>query len=309
MKKRILTLFALAVVTVAGHSQTMTLTIKQGGSRISGMEYNYVMNKVEDNLWSKTLTIPATPSANNYNFVANFKDTDESTISNAGTGYFRLSTESTVTFYALIKDNKVRSSCDGMNIHIANTNFFVYGIIPSAIGQEESTTYFNINASNFGFVPLADFAGSTLGNQDALRLNFGTQNSTPFYKVTLSNGSVSDEFNGKKNPGTLNTGIYKATIKYKECIVEIEKADTYPVKLSSAGVSTLVLPMATTIPSGLKAYTLNYKDIRLYKIIDNKFSLLIHLFFSMARQIVHILLMLQVLLVIKRGLIPTVALI
>lgn len=262
--KRILVLLCLMVVTMGAWADpTMTLTIKQGDSRIPGMEYNYVMEKVEgeDNLWKKTLTIPATPLANNYNFVVNNKDGNTTVNASAGKGYFRLATESEVTFYALIKDDKVRSSCDGMNIHIGNTNWFVYGIIPSAIGQETSTAYLNITATNFEFFPLADIAASTMGNQDELRLNYGTGNSTPFYIVTLANGAKSAEFNGKKNPGTLNTGIYKATVKYKECIVEIEQANTYPVKISSAGATTLVLPMETTIPSipsGLKAYTLKY---------------------------------------------------
>ena len=267
MKKRILTLFALAVVTVGAWADpTMTLTLKSGNSKVPTLDgTTFVMDKISDNLWKLSFTLPANNADGSYNFsVAGVEN--ESAIVTAGTGYFKLNEEKTVNIYATIKNiggtDKVFSSCDGMRVIVGKADYVVIGIIPSVINGETSSTYFSINSvgsnGKYEFVPLGDHVGTKYATTNEKFFVMPNQNNSLLYQITTPTNTYS--FNVKSACWGLTVGLYKATVDYKACTVTLEKQDTYSLSIGDAGAATLVLPCEMTLPSGLSAYTLEKYD-------------------------------------------------
>jgi hypothetical protein len=267
MKKRILTLFALAVVTVGAWADpTMTLTLKSGNSKVSTLDgTTFVMDKISDNLWKLSFTLPANNADGSYNFsVAGVEN--ESAIVTAGTGYFKLNEEKTVNIYATIKNiggtDKVFSSCDGMRVVVGKADYVVIGIIPSVINGETSSTYFSINSvgsnGKYEFVPLGDHVGTKYATTNEKFFVMPNVNNSLLYQITTPTNTYS--FNAKSACWGLTVGLYKATVDYKACTVTLAKQDTYSLSIGNAGAATLVLPCEMTLPSGLSAYTLEKYD-------------------------------------------------
>lgn len=259
--KRILVLLCLMVVTVGAWADpTMTLTLKRGNSSVG----SYTMSKESENLWKYTIdNLPANDTDGSYNFsVAGVEN--ESAIVTAGTGYFKISENKTVNFYATVKDvsgtNKVFSSCDGMRVVVGKADYVVLGIIPSVINGETSSTYFSINSvggnGKYEFVPLGDHVGTKYATTNEKFFVMPNVNSSLLYQITTPTDTYS--FNAKSACWGLTVGLYKATVDYKACIVTLAKQDTYSLSIGNAGAATLVLPCEMTLPSGLSAYTLEY---------------------------------------------------
>lgn len=134
-----------------------------------------------------------------------------------------------VTFYAMVDDNgKVHSYCNKQKLMLING--------PIIGGEPDSdlkiSEYFTIASS---YVKL-----KITGNQN-------------YY---WPNGDASI-----KDYRVDNLGVGKATLDLKTFKFTIENNifDT-PLTVTSAGASTLVLPYEATIPEGVKAYTLEYKE-------------------------------------------------
>lgn len=258
----------LAVMAVGVWADpTMTLTLKSGSSKVPGFSgTTFAMEKVdgENNLWKYTVTLPANNADGSYNFsVAGVEN--ETAIVTAGTGYLKIrGTESqTVNIYATIKNfggtNKVFSSCDGMRVIVGKADYVAMGIIPSSIGNETSSAYFNINAvgssGKYSFVPLNDIIGTKYVTCDNTYF-MGQATASLLYQITTPSGSYS--LNSKTDCYGVTVGLYKATVNYKECTVTLEKQDNFRVSLGGTGTATLALPCAITLPEGWSAYTLEY---------------------------------------------------
>lgn len=264
--KRILVLLFLMVITMGTWAApTMTLTLKSGDSKVPTLDgTTFVMDKISDNLWKLSFTLPANNADGSYNFsVAGVEN--ESKIVTAGTGYFKLNEEKTVNIYATIKNiggtDKVFSSCDGMRVIVGKADYVVIGIIPSVINGETSSTIFSVNSvgssGKYEFVPLGDHVGTKYATTNEKFFVMPNVNNSLLYQITTPTNTYS--FNAKSACWGLTVGLYKATVDYKACTVTLEKQDTYSLSIGDAGAATLVLPCDITLPSGLSAFTLEYE--------------------------------------------------
>ena len=259
--KRILVLLFLMVVTMGAWADpTMTLTLKRGNTLVG----SYTMSKESENLWKYTKDdLPANDTDGSYNFsVAGVEN--ESAIVTAGTGYFKISESKTVNFYATVKDvsgtNKVFSSCDGMRVLIANSSFWVIGLIPSSINSKTSCTYFNIDASGtVDFVPLADIIGTKWSIANDVYFNTSQKSGSLRYEMTTNTTYYG--YDDKFKVYNVQAGVYKATVDYEACTVTMEKQNSYPLVIGDAGAATVVFPCEVSLPASLSAYKLEYESV------------------------------------------------
>lgn len=248
-KKRLLTLMALAVMTVGAWAQeptpTMTLTLKDGSTTFVNAE---PMTSDSENHWSLSKSI------SRYNKRLTIQVTYNSSV-NSGYSNFSIpgDTPTDVKFYArYVPDQgqgKVIVTCDALDHAFCDANWKVLGIIPASLGNSSSSTILNIYQS---------------GSKDYQQLVFLNPTSDNYYlnpadKTNLDGGAV--KYNGTlkitgKPSLNLTPGVYKATLNYAECCVELEALESYPLTIGSAGAATLVLPYQVTLPSELSAYTL-----------------------------------------------------
>ena len=256
-KKRSLTLMALAVMAVGAWAQeptpTMTLTVKQynTSSRVWEIFQSEAMtlNKDKENHWSKSLEISTTNT--NLQFTATYNDGAGGDEKTSGISYFKVSSPTTVTFYARYgtfknkagsDENATIASCDAMIINIVDAKWKALGTIGST---NLSTIYNQYGAS----LKLLD---NTLDKKDTYYLNYKNQHKGIGYKV---NDVDRIPYNGEC-PGFTSNRVYRATLNYEECQITFETLNSYPLTISDAGAATLVLPYQVTLPSGLSAYTL-----------------------------------------------------
>ena len=86
---------------------------------------------------------------------------------------------------------------------------------------------------------------SALGSKSPSDIYWITANSTgtPPFGMTVNSSAA---------------GIKKITLDYSKWAISVDEATSVDVTIGAAGASTLCAPAALTIPSGVKAYTLEY---------------------------------------------------
>ena len=61
-----------------------------------------------------------------------------------------------------------------------------------------------------------------------------------------------------------SAGVKKAILNYSSSSITFENTDVFELKVPSVGATTLCLPLAATIPTGVKAYKLTYSEDKLH---------------------------------------------
>ena len=245
MKKRILTLFALAVVTVGAWADFVpyiTIQKKDGVSSETNMTPLEVTGADPDARATYTVDLEAgthTFDINGY-YLVNEVVTKTS---NTRTISFTLSEPQTISFYATHPKGK-------------NFVYVICNAIYYANGNDKWRLYTRLKPT-FGETTEAYFV-STRTKYNNFDLYNSLQASTTTYLVAPEKSS---------NPSTLTQGtaptanrISKAELNYLTGVINYTAVEDVPVKISAARVSTLLLPVDATIPDGVKAYTLKYND-------------------------------------------------
>ncbi len=246
--KRILVLLCLMVVTMGAWADpTMTLTVKDGNTVIVNA---VVMTSRSENHWSFSYVIPEAQNNKLLNFTSTYNDGSDV---NSGTSYLQAPQGTTVIFYAKYADSKALVSCDAMEIGFADVKWRRLGILKPSIGNESSSSLLNIYSSkNMNYHLLSGvrqtpttyyIAGCKSGGSDrkisSCALKWGDNTS---YANAMSL--------------TIPQGIYRATITYAECLIELVPVTTFPLTIGTAEAATLCLPYEVTLPAELTAYTL-----------------------------------------------------
>ena len=108
--------------------------------------------------------------------------------------------------------------------------------------------------------------------EDLINTTFKMLNST----ANMSNSASTTNYLGGTNSGTYpscakttgTAGIKKAILTYGETpatsSITFENVETFELKVSSVGATTLCLPLNALIPTGVKAYKLTYSEKKLH---------------------------------------------
>lgn len=245
--KRIFVLLCLMVVTMGAWADpTMKLTVKDGNTVIVDA---VVMTLTSENHWSFSYVIPEERNNKLLSFTSTYNDGSDV---NSGTCYLQAPKGTTVTFYAKYANSHALVSCDAMDHCFCDASWCLLGTIKSSIGNVSSSVLFNYYKAQ---------ACQQLAN---------TSNSDGTYFLTR--GAGNKKMNGcviklgenlyyvDKPNITAPTGIYKATLTYAECQIELEKITTFPLTIGDAEATTLSLPYEVTLPEELTAYTLTYNN-------------------------------------------------
>ena len=250
-KKRLLTLFALAVVTVgAWANPTMKLTVMNGNTTVVDAQD---MILTSENHWSKQIVISEGNLNANLTFTATYNDGNGGSNVVSGTGRFKVTSETTVTFYArkvVVKGvDKAVASCDAMFVSINNANWKALGLLRPSVGAKNNSTI--INSNNYGIKLFNDTPNSNASQTYYYSFKNNFQASL-CYKINDQAINVGQEFNA------FGTDMFQVTLDYEECQLTFSTLDSYSLTIGDAGVATLCLPRPATIPdgSGIKAYRL-----------------------------------------------------
>ena len=260
-KKRLLTLMALTVMAVGAWAQeptpTMTLTVKDGDEVLVNAEA-MTLNKDKANHWSKSLEI--TTLNKDLTFTATYNDNNGGDNVESGTCRFKVSSATTVTFYARYgtfrnkwdngDTNNALVSCDAMFVSVNNAGWKALETLPPSVGNTSVSAIMNVY-TNTGLKFFDDTHNNTFAGTYffSYKNNFQAglcYNRVDNGKITVSGGE------------TVNfaMNVYRATLNYEECQITFEALNSYPLTISDAGAATLVLPYQVTLPLGLSAYTL-----------------------------------------------------
>lgn len=241
--KRILVLLCLMVVTMGAWADGFVpyLTIEEDGvSSETNMTPLEVTGANPDARATYTVDLEAgTHTFKIYGYYLVNEVATKTTNTNPIT--FTLSEPQTITFYATHPKgaNYVQVVCNAIYYAIGNAQWRLYTRLKPTFG-ETSEAYFVTT-------------GTSYNRFDLLK---SLQESTTTYLVAPGNS---------RNPTTLTQGtaptanrINKAELNYLTGVINYTAVEDVPVTISAAGASTLLLPVAATIPSGVKAYTLKY---------------------------------------------------
>ena len=244
--KRILVLLCLMVVTMGAWADpTMTLTVKDGNTVIVNAG---VMTLTSENHWSFSYVIPEARNNRLLSFTSTYNDGSDV---NSGTCYLQAPQGTTVTFYAKYANSHALVSCDAMDHCFCDAGWCLLGTIKSSIGNVSSSVLFNYYKQKQDCQQLAN-TSNTVGTYFLTRGDGNKKMSGCVIKLGENLYYVD------KPQITAPTGIYKATLTYAECQIELEKITTFPLTIGAAGAATLCLPYEVTLPAALTAYTLTY---------------------------------------------------
>lgn len=245
--KRILVLLCLMVVTMGAWADpTMKLTVMDGSTTVVDAQD---MNLTSENHWSFSYVIPEAQNNKLLSFTSTYNDGSDV---NSGTSYLQAPQGTTVTFYAKYADSKALVSCDAMEIGVADVKWRRLGILKPSIGNESSSSLLNIYSSN---------------KMNYHLLSGVRQTPTTYYIAGCKSGSdrkinsCALKWDNTTSYGsamslTIPQGIYRATITYAECLIELVPVTTFPLTIGTAEAATLCLPYEVTLPAALTAYTL-----------------------------------------------------
>ena len=246
--KRILVLLCLMVVTMGAWADpTMTLTVKEGNTVIVNA---VVMTSRSVNHWSFSYVIPEAQDNKLLNFQSTYNDGEDV---NSQVSYLQVSGGTTVTFYDKYADSKALVFCDAMEIGFADVKWRRLGILKPSIGNESSSSLLNIYSSN---------------NMNYHLLSGVRQTPTTYYIAGCKSGGSDRKISScalkwgdntsyaNAMSLTIPQGIYRATITYAECLIELVPVTTFPLTIGKDEAATLCLPYEVTLPAALTAYTL-----------------------------------------------------
>ena len=211
-KKRLLTLMALAVMAVgawADPTPTMTLTVKNGDAVLFSEEMT--LNKDKANHWSKSLEITTTDT--DLKFTATYNDGAGGSDVPSGECFFKVSSATTVTFYArygTFKDkwNKDATttivSCDAMIINIVENGWKALG----TLGSTNLSTIYNQYGTNLKLFDNTPHSKTPYGTY---YFSYNNQHQGMGYKVN----DVDRKPNGSECVGFTSNRVYRATLNYE----------------------------------------------------------------------------------------------
>jgi len=251
-KKRLLTLMALAVMAVGAWADpTMTLTVKNGNTVIVNDEV-MTSTSEKENHWSKQIVISEGNLNADLTFTATYNDGNGGS-DVSGIGRFKVTSETTVTFYArkvVLQGksgdvDKAVASCDAMFVSINNSKWRALGLLRPSVGAKNNSTI--INSNNYK----VKFFFDTPNGSDTYYCSFKDAQASLCYKI--NDGALKSS---AEETSSLGLNVVQATLNYEECQITFEALNSYPLTISDAGAATLVLPYQVTLPLGLSAYTL-----------------------------------------------------
>ena len=254
MKKRILTLFALAVVTVgawADPTMTITVSYKNGNNAIVVLSAVSMTRTSDDHHFSYSYDVPAGEVGKTYYYKATYNN---GTSYESGQNYCTPSSATTIKFYAKFFEgvNKTAVTCDAMTQSFCQNNWKLLGQLKASIGAESVSTLLNIYESGSKAYQQLDGVPHKDTPSDVYWLSYRNKMGGTAIKV-------GDTYSFADKPSlTLTPGIYRATLSYAECTLELERLSTYKLSIGSAGTATLCLPYQVTLDENLTAYTLSY---------------------------------------------------
>ena len=235
--KRISTIALMAFVAIGSMAQA-TWNVRIGGN-------DYPMTLIPESspaTYTATVTCEVAVPGTATNFYAQI--TDGTNTSNNVTTSFTLTQTKDVQFWGQYPSGKswIAGLCSEMEYPIANAGWMYLCLMPSttAAADAKSITYFNSDAT-----VSASGLKSALGSKSPSDIYWITANSTgnPPFGMTVNSSAA---------------GIKKITLDYSKWAISVDEATSVDVTIGAAGASTLCAPAALTIPSGVKAYTLEY---------------------------------------------------
>ena len=235
--KRISTIALMAFVAIGSMAQA-TWNVRIGGN-------DYPMTLIPGSspaTYTATVTCEVAEPGTATNFSAQI--TDGTKTSNSVTTSFTLTQTKDVQFWGRYPSGKdwIAGLCSEMKYPIANAGWMYLCLMPSttAAADAKSITYFNSDAT-----VSAGGLKSALGSKSPSDIYWITANSTgnPPFGMTVNSSAA---------------GIKKITLDYSKWAISVDEATSVDVTIGAAGASTLCAPAALTIPSGVKAYTLEY---------------------------------------------------
>ncbi len=236
--KRILVLLCLMVVTVGAWAVPYITIQKKGGSAIINMTPLEVTGDNPDPDARATYEVDLEAGSYTFWIVGHYGD-GEATNTNTNTITFTLAGPQTITFYATHPRNAnyVLVVCNALNYAVGDNGWVMYTNLKASYGATTESYFASISTSYKRFVVT------------------GYQAEQPDYLISGKNSDL-----GILAQGTTPTKdrINKAELTYLTGIINYTAVENVPVTISAAGASTLLLPVAATIPSGVKAYTLKY---------------------------------------------------
>jgi hypothetical protein len=235
--KRISTIALMAFVAIGSMAQAAW------NVRIGGIDYPMTLiPESSPATYTATVTCEVAVPGTATNFYAQI--TDGTNTSNNVTTSFTLTQTKDVQFWGQYPSGKswIAGLCSEMGYPIANAGWMYLCLMPSttAAADAKSITYFNSHTT-----VSASGLKSALGSKSPSDIYWITANSTgnPPFGMTVNSSAA---------------GIKKITLDYSKWAISVDEATSVDVTIGDAGASTLCAPADLTIPSGVKAYTLEY---------------------------------------------------
>lgn len=240
MKKRILILFALAVVTVGAWADDFVpyITIqKKSGFAATNMNPLEVTGTNPDA--RATYEVELEKGSHTFWIVGHYLKDDVETATSTNTISFSLAEPQRIIFYATHPQNQtyVFAICNAYNYGVGDNGWVLFTNLKASYGAT-TESYFASNSTAFKRFVVT-----------------GYQAQQPDYLIPGKNSDIGILTQGT---GPTKDRINKAELNYLTGVINYSAVEDVPVKISAAGVSTLLLPVDATIPSGVKAYTLKY---------------------------------------------------
>lgn len=145
---------------------------------------------------------------------------------------------------------------------LMDANWTMLGFFPNAAEDAETQTstryYCQTTAPNTGATVYKTWK---LGNATLTSKNVATSNTVNYL---TAGAKILDPVSSTGDYSTAAIGLMKMVLHYNTegnpDMKEISPATIFPVNITAAGASTLMLPVEVTIPKNVKAYTLTYND-------------------------------------------------
>ena len=227
----------ISTVVVAGWGADETVT--SGSVSVGGN--TYAMTKV-DGITPDTYTVTIPLSAGNYTATCTLVGATYGSKTSAAST-FRLTGDKNVTFWGRFPSGK--------NWVAILSNASEYGMM------NDKWRYWFFTAPNYDAADpgVCETYFNAYGDGYSFQAGNATKAPSNEYIMT-ANASGNPPFTVLKT--SASAGIKKAILTYAEWKMEAVEATELPVKIGSTGVATLCAPANLTIPSGVKAYTLEY---------------------------------------------------
>ena len=235
--KRIFVLLCLMVVTMGAWADPYITIQKKGGSVINMTPLGVTGDNPDARA---TYTVDLKEGDYTFWIVGHYGE-NEATNTKTNTITFTLAGPQTITFYATHPNGKD---------HV----LVVCNVLNYAVGDDSWVMYTNLKAS-YGATTESYFASNKASDKYKRFVVTGYQAEELDYLISGKNSDL-----GILTQGTTPTinRINKAELTYLTGVINYTAVEDVPVTISAAGASTLLLPVAATIPSGVKAYTLKY---------------------------------------------------